>query len=73
MKQNVASWERVVRTVAGGGLLAGGFFAPLPLSARLLAFGGAGIYLLATALHGTCLGYKMMGISTCPVDRTRTR
>jgi len=72
MKRNVARWERIARALAGGGLLAGSFWAPLPPLARLLAFGGGGIYLLATALAGTCLGYKMLGISTCPIDQPKT-
>ena len=71
MKRNVARWERIIRTLAGGGLLVGAFLVPLPPLVRLLAFGGGGVYLLATALSGTCLGYKMMGISTCPAERTR--
>jgi Protein of unknown function (DUF2892) len=73
MKRNVARWERIARTVAGAGMLAGSFLAPLPPLVRLLAFGGGGLYLLATALAGTCLGYKMLGISTCPVDQTKPR
>ena len=73
MKRNLARWERIGRTIAGGGMLAGSFFAPLPPLVRLLAFGGGGVYLLVTALAGTCLGYRMLGISTCPVDQRKTR
>jgi len=71
MKQNVARWERIARTAVGIGMPVAGALAPLPLLMRLLAFGG-GIYLLATALSGTCLGYKMLGLSSCPVDRRKT-
>jgi hypothetical protein len=68
MKQNVARRDRVIRAVAGVGMLAAGVFAPLPALVRLLALGGGGVYMLATAVFGACLGYRMLGISTC---RTR--
>ncbi len=71
MKQNVARRDRALRAVAGVGMLVGSIFAPLPLVVRLLALGGGGVYLLATALFGACLGYRMLGISTCATDRAR--
>ena len=67
MNQNVTSWDRVVRAFGGCAMLVCSVFAPFPLFARVLALGGTGLYLLATALCGSCLGYRMMGISTCPV------
>ena len=72
MNQNAASWDRVGRAVAGVGMLACSLLAPLPLMVRVLAFGVGGAYMMATALFGVCLGYKILGISTCPVDRKRT-
>jgi hypothetical protein len=69
MKQNISRWERVLRAAGGTAMLTCGVFAPLPLVARVLALGGGGAYMLATALFGSCLGYRMMGISTCPVER----
>ena len=71
MKQNAANWDRVLRAVAGFGMLTCAVFAPLPLLVRVLALGGGGVYMLGSALMGSCLGYKMMGISTCPVDPKR--
>ena len=68
MKKNVSNRERALRALAGGGMLVGSIMAPLPWLVRVVAFGGGGVYVLATALVGTCLGYRMMGISTCPVD-----
>ena len=44
-------------------------FAPLGLGVRIAALGVSGVYMLLTALGGTCLGYRLMGVSTCPVDR----
>jgi len=47
--------------------------APLPLVVRVPAFGVLGAYMLVTALAGTCLGYKLMGRSTCPADLSEGR
>jgi hypothetical protein len=68
MKPNAASWDRALRAIAGCGMLLCSLFAPLPLLVRIFAFGGGGLYMLGTAIGGSCLGYRMMGISTCPVD-----
>ena len=70
MKPNAASWDRALRAIAGCGMLLCSLFAPLPLLVRVLAFGGGGVYMLGSAIVGSCLGYRMMGISTCPVDGT---
>lgn len=43
--------------------------APLPFLARVPAFGGLGAYMLFTSVAGTCLGYKLMGRSTCSKGR----
>jgi len=71
MKQNTATWDRIFRAVAGIGMIVGAVVAPLPWLVRALGLGGGGAYLLATALAGSCLGYKMMGISTCPTTTRR--
>ena len=68
MNRNAAGWDRAVRALAGVGMLTCSVFAPLPLLVRVLALGGGGVYMLGTALVGTCLGYKLMGLSTCPVN-----
>jgi hypothetical protein len=69
IKTNAAAWDRTLRALAGIGMLVCSVFAPLPLLARVLAFGGGGLYMLGTALVGSCLGYRLMGISTCPIDQ----
>lgn len=69
MKQNAANWDRVLRAMAGLAMLGGAFLAPLPLLARVLALGGGGAYMLGSALVGTCLGYRLIGISTCPIAK----
>lgn len=71
MQQNAATWDRILRAMAGLAMLAGAFLAPLPLLARVLALGGTGTYLLVSSLVGTCLGYRLLGISTCPVAKQR--
>lgn len=71
MKHNIASWDRIVRVIAGLTMLTSSFFVPLPLLVRVLALGLGGVYMVATALVGTCLGYKLMGVSTCPVQQRR--
>ena len=68
MKKNVARWDKILRALSGVALIVGSFVAPLPVLARILALGGGGVYLIGTALFGTCLGYRLMGISTCPID-----
>jgi hypothetical protein len=44
--------------------------APLSLGTRLVVFSLPAAYLLFTALAGTCLGYSLMGKSTCPAGRS---
>jgi Protein of unknown function (DUF2892) len=68
MKQNAAAWDRALRAVAGVVMLACSIFAPLPLLVRAAALGVGGAYLLVSALAGSCLGYRLMGISTCSLD-----
>lgn len=69
MKQNAAHWDRILRAIVGLAMLVASFMAPVPMLVRVLAFGMMGVYMLATALIGTCLGYKMMGMSTCPIKQ----
>ncbi len=67
MRKNVGNWDRWVRGIGAVGLFACAVAAPLPQAARGPIFGGMGMYMLFTALVGTCLGYRLMGRSTCPV------
>ncbi len=66
MKTNVGRNDRILRALAAAGLLTCSVMAPLPLALRLGTFGAMGGYLLFTALAGSCLGYRLMGRSTCP-------
>ncbi len=67
MTKNVGTMDRVGRGLGAAAMMTCAFLAPLPLAARAAAFGLTGAYLLFTALAGTCLGYRLMGKSTCPV------
>lgn len=66
--RNVGTIDRALRALGGSGFIAAAIFAPWPLWVRVFALGGTGVYLGFTALAGTCLGYRLMGRSTCPVD-----
>jgi hypothetical protein len=59
MKMNVGSMERIVRTIAGLGVLTLAFIGPKT------PWGYLGIVLLATGLIGWCPPYALLGISTC--------
>ena len=67
--KNVGNGDRIARVVGSALLVGAAFFAPLPAAVALPVFLGLAGYMLATALIGTCLGYKMMGMSTCPNKR----
>lgn len=70
MVKNLGKGDRAARALAVVGLMVGSIFAPLPLLVRVSGFGLMAVYLLYTALSGTCLGYALLGKSTCPnVDR----
>jgi hypothetical protein len=68
VNRNVGIKDRVARALGALALGVCAFLAPLPLELRVPAFGLLAVYLLFTALAGTCLGYRLMGRSTCPVN-----
>lgn len=71
MKRNVGNTERLFRGVGGLALATCAVMAPLPLVVRVATFGVLGAYMLFTALAGSCLGYTLMGRSTCPIEPGR--
>jgi len=71
MKRNVGNPERGGRALGGLALAACAFMAPLPLAVRVAGFGVLGTYMLFAALAGSCLGYSLMGRSSCPLERRR--
>lgn len=71
MKRNLGNGDRLLRVVGGLALITCAVMAPLPLAVRLAVFAVTGGYLLLSALAGTCLGYALMGRSTCPIEPHR--
>jgi hypothetical protein len=65
MKKNLGSSDRLARALGGASLMTCSFLAPLPLAVRMAVFGTMGVYLLMTALVGTCAAYALIGKSSC--------
>lgn len=68
MKTNVGSADKVVRIVAGVGLLSLFFI----LDGNMRFLGLIGIIPIATALMGWCPLYGMLGLSTCPLKEKKS-
>ena len=67
-KKNVGGIDRLLRIVAGVGLLALFFLFPEePWRVWTLI----GVVPLATGLFSTCPAYSLFGISTCPVTKAQ--
>ena len=63
-EKNVGGPDRLVRAVAGAGLMAAIILRYIGLPFSYAAF-AAGILLLATGFSGTCPLYTALGASTC--------
>jgi Protein of unknown function (DUF2892) len=63
MKANEGSIDRVVRILAGLGILSLAFVGPQT------PWGYIGIVPLLTGLIGWCPAYTLLGINTCPVKK----
>ena len=66
-KQNVHSIERVVRILAGLGLISLAFVGP-----KNLWFALPGGIILFTGLAGWCPPYALLGINTCKLGSKKT-
>jgi Protein of unknown function (DUF2892) len=65
MIRNVGMLDRMIRVVAGAGLIWFAWAYPqIPWS----SLGWIGVIPIATALLGTCPLYSMLGVSTCAAD-----
>ena len=64
MKSNVGGIDRVLRILAGLALLA------LMFTGTIGAWGWIGVVPIATGLFRFCPLYTVLGLSTCPVQRT---
>lgn len=66
MNQNLGNADRIARIlVAIAGLLAV-VATPLALAVKVVIALNV-LYLVGSSLVGTCLGYKLIGVSTCPI------
>ncbi len=59
MKKNIGGVERIIRFIAGVGVLSLAFVGPQS------PWGYLGIILIATGLVGWCPPYALLGINTC--------
>ena len=64
MKANVGGVERIIRGLAGAGLLIFGLVGGLEAMMGYIAM-GVGVVLLFTAISGFCPPYAIFGINTC--------
>ena len=67
MRKNVGSWDRVARGLGAGGMIVVALVAPWEVWMRI-GVGATGAYVMLTAFVGTCVGYRLMGLSTCPLE-----
>lgn len=70
MKRNVGSVDRWLRAFAGVALAALVLVVPMPLALQVLGVAQGG-YLVLTALAGYCVGYRLLGRSTCALPARR--
>lgn len=63
MNSNVGGIDKILRIVAGAGLIGATAAGLLP------AWGYIGIVPLATGLMGWCPAYPLLGLSTCPTKK----
>jgi hypothetical protein len=66
MKRNVGAVDRWLRVLAGLALGVCAVVGPFSLAVRLGVLGLNAAYMLWSALAGSCVGYRLMGRSTCP-------
>jgi hypothetical protein len=66
MTPNVGTIDRLIRIVAGVGLLL------LAAFGKVGAWGHIGIVPLATGLFRFCPAYRLIGLTTCPMGSKKT-
>ncbi len=64
MKVNVGGIDKILRIVAGIALIAMAFFGVIGM------WGYIGIVPLATGLMGWCPFYPLLGMNTCPANKS---
>jgi hypothetical protein len=71
MTRNLGTGDRILRTFVGIAMVVFAVVLPLPLGLRVGVLGAMGIYLALTSVVGSCLGYRLLGKSTCPLEPGR--
>ena len=71
LNPNLGNADRTIRAIAAVAMLIASFTTPVPLMAAV-GLAVTGVYMIGTSLVGTCLGYKLIGVSTCPIKQQRT-
>lgn len=66
MQVNVGQTDRIIRVIVGLVLLGLVFL----IDSRLRWLGLIGLAPLVTGLAGRCPGYRLLGISTCPMRKS---
>jgi hypothetical protein len=66
MNNNLGNADRLARVLFALAGLVAVVAAPLALLVKVVIALNA-LYLLGSSLAGTCLGYRLIGVSTCPV------
>lgn len=64
MKANVGGVDRILRVLVGLGLIGAA------ATGVIGAWGWLGVVPLATGLFRFCPAYTLLGVKTCPADRT---
>lgn len=64
LKKNEGALDRVLRVIVGVGMMSLAFVGPQS------AWGYLGLIPLATGLIGSCPAYQLLGISTCPLQKS---
>jgi hypothetical protein len=62
MRKNVGGMDRILRILAGLILIG------LAATGKIGAWGWLGLIVLATGIFSFCGAYRLLGISTCPVQ-----
>lgn len=70
MLKNLGKADRTLRVVLASVAACCAVLAPYSLGWKLGLLAPSAVYLLLTALTGTCLGYRLMGKSTCPTGES---
>lgn len=70
MKSNVGRSDRILRAAGAAVMAICALMAPLSPGLRA-AFGVLAVYMLVTVVAGRCIGYSLMGKSTCRIGAER--